>query len=269
MQPLDAAPGPRSWRPRPVGRAGAARRTIVALLATLLLPVAGLDPAVASAASTARVAAGANVPTSQRAAELPLPPGAGSPPSFRLSSWHVACPSSSWCLLTGTEETQSQLYLAVVDTWSSGAWSSQLLPVPGGGVSFGASPQAVTCTAPGQCTVVGFYGNQSGSYALVDTLAGGTWTPTELSPPPTADPFPELVSVSCAGAGSCVAVGDDQVSGYGVDEPLVAVSSGGSWTIAAGPETSGMTTASLTSVSCPSTTSCVAVGSEENANQNT
>ncbi|HTW97879.1 MAG TPA: IPT/TIG domain-containing protein [Acidimicrobiales bacterium] len=254
----------------PLRRCRRLTRCMHALLLVVLSLAAGGLALVAPGTPAATASAGSgSAPASQVPAELPLPANAGSPPNFRLTSWHLACPTTTWCLLTGIDETESQLYLAVVDTWSSGTWSSQLLPVPGGAVPFDATPEAVTCTAASQCTIVGVYYTSSATSALVDTLSGSTWSETELTSPPTADPDPVLSAVSCASATFCVAVGENQTTAVDVYEPIVAVGSGTSWSIAAGPESSGMTTASLTSVACPSTTSCVAVGSEESSNENT
>ena len=91
----------------------------------------------------------------------------------------------------------------------------------------------------------------------------------------------ELGSVSCTGAGDCVAVGFYEVSagnGSNNDYGLIAVESNGAWAapVTVGPSalpsdvetTSGEIDINLGSVSCSSATSCEAVGSYESDDSN-
>jgi hypothetical protein len=71
-----------------------------------------------------------------------------------------------------------------------------------------------------------------------------------------------LSSVSCASASFCVAVGGHSVAtstGYSDEQTLIEMWNGSSWSIAAPPDLDGARR-SLTGVSCPTTTFCVAVG---------
>ncbi len=71
-----------------------------------------------------------------------------------------------------------------------------------------------------------------------------------------------LSSVSCASASFCVAVGGHGVAtgtGYSDEQPLIEMWNGSSWAIADSPD-AGAGRRSLTGVSCPTTTFCVAVG---------
>jgi hypothetical protein len=90
------------------------------------------------------------------------------------------------------------------------------------------------------------------------------WTPREAPLPPhaSADPNASLAAVSCGSAGSCVAVGDYTDSAnkqQGLLERLAA----GRWEAIKAPlpgKPNSNPGASLTSVACPTSSTCVAVG---------
>jgi len=70
-----------------------------------------------------------------------------------------------------------------------------------------------SCDGAGTCIAVGNFDTPIGSdnfYPLIETYSDGTWTATEAPLPANAgnDPSAQLVSSSCGGPGSCVAVGD-------------------------------------------------------------
>jgi hypothetical protein len=127
----------------------------------------------------------------------------------------------------------------------------------------------VACAPSGSCIAVGQYQNTAGFAALIETENGGVWTPT-ASPEPSgagtgSAQSATLMGVSCGSPSVCVAVGQyDDTNGrpWG----FVASTSGSSWTATktplpsgAAPETS--TSSNLLSVSCPSPSFCLAVGS--------
>ncbi|MGH2874235.1 MAG: Ig domain-containing protein [Solirubrobacteraceae bacterium] len=95
--------------------------------------------------------------------------------------------------------------------------------------------------------------------------AAPVWSSAQTYGSPIAEPgaaIPMFTSISCARAGDCVAVGSAVVLGGSVQKPVIAAESSGNWgpvaTVAAPPTSSGPIT--LTSVSCLSASSCVAVG---------
>ena len=154
----------------------------------------------------------------------------------------------------------------------------------------------VSCTSSAFCVAVGDYLDSGGVAqrdGLIDTYSGGTWTATVAPEPATnsagAGPGTDtnghqvahLESVSCASAGNCVAVGDYE-DANGFVYGLIEVLSGGTWTATAAPEpaTNGYGTApgtdtntkqqgALTSVTCVSATSCLAVGRYKDSDGNT
>jgi hypothetical protein len=113
----------------------------------------------------------------------------------------------------------------------------------------------------------------TGALATVATASAGTWNQAvAVAPPANAAPNPlaYLDSVACPAVGSCIAVGDYFVGPFDDAStslrPMVASQSGGVWGAASQylglPPNASPTvgTASLESVACPGTESCVAVG---------
>ena len=89
-----------------------------------------------------------------------------------------------------------------------------------------------TCPAPGSCVAVGSYLDaRGGQRGLIDTLAGGTWTP-ETAPLPAnaaSDPGADVTSVTCVSTDACVAVGGYSAK-KGQESGLVETFDGSTWT---------------------------------------
>jgi hypothetical protein len=96
---------------------------------------------------------------------------------------------------------------------------------------------------------------------LVESWNGTSWS-VVTSPDPGAGAN-LLYGVSCTGATSCEAVGDDQPVVDGDSETLVESWNGTSWSVATSPN-QGSDDNFLSGVSCPSATSCQAVGVYDN-----
>jgi hypothetical protein len=135
---------------------------------------------------------------------------------------------------------------------------------------------AVVCPSVGFCVAVGSYQSDetgpdgSDSYeGLIETLSGGTWTAAEAPVPADQSiwaPTANLVALTCAAEGSCVAVGNYQLDGPGIG--LIETLSDGTWTpteAVAPPDFTQWNTA-LTAVACASSASCVAVGTYSSTN---
>lgn len=228
--------------------------------------------------------------TTWRATALSMPAGA---PTGELLA--VACPTATFCAAAG--ETSDSLYAArpVLATWTAGTWTTSVVPAPPGltnvvmdriacgaaddcvalGQDLGpqangphttvaarltpagwsvatlptepSSEHAISCPAAGACVAV--------TPHTIATLASGAWT---TQPAAASD---TLADVTCPAVGDCWAVGgtsDGTASG-------VAVHIQGTLTRTVVPSPATSTdpavSASLASISCSSTTSCVAVGS--------
>ncbi len=113
---------------------------------------------------------------------------------------------------------------------------------------------AATGAAPSAST--GQPSQELGHHAVGRSVVPGAWT---IDPTPNASTQDFLVHDSCATAAFCVAVGTDDAGSY--TRNLIEQWNGTAWAIVASPDTSSTAGNGLDSVSCPSTTFCMAVGS--------
>lgn len=173
-----------------------------------------------------------------RAQALPLPPGASNvgANSHEVSERYLglSCRAAGTCVAVGayTDSHGDQRPMAVAEV--NGRWRPATeIPLPSKAVRGAAS--AVACATETSCTVLGEYtdvpGSPGESYAdyisdlrpMVVTLSGHTWArPASLPLPRDAAPKPGalLDSISCPGAGRCVAVGQYRDTS-GQDRPLL------------------------------------------------
>jgi hypothetical protein len=197
------------------------------------------------------------------AAAAPLPSGtpAGAFPVIN----GVSCPSTSSCVAVGQIAVPAAgETLPVIYTRSAGAWTARWAPVPGDSRN---PPDAylygVSCASASFCVAVGEYYDGSYNQGLVLTWSGGAWTAGKAILPAdatTASGAADLSGVSCPSTSFCTAVGVYMASS-GPQGWLLSWS-GGVWTAAQSPvpaDASGEEV-QLRGVSCPSASSCVAVG---------
>jgi hypothetical protein len=163
-----------------------------------------------------------------------LPRPKGSAVSARLNG--VSCPTARWCVAVGTVTAGPSADWPLIERWSGARWLRQRTPRLAS-----ASLDAVSCTPDRTCVAVGSIGSQG----LVARLSHGAWTRRSLSRP--------LTGVSCAAASDCTAVGG----------ALAWRWDGSHWRSqrTARPRPAGPGGVRLEAISCPSTQSCVAVGS--------
>ena len=100
----------------------------------------------------------------------------------------------------------------------------------------------------------------SGVATLAEHWDGTSWSIVP-GPSPGTDHDAVLSGVSCAAPGNCYAVGSSVTASGGVT--VIEHWDGTTWTVIAGPTRKGATEAELEAVSCPTTTSCTAVGFTE------
>lgn len=150
----------------------------------------------------------------------------------------VSCSSNTFCLAIGFLPPKNAIF---VDRWDGSTWSS--LPGPPSMV-----PYDVDCLSTEACIVVGA---NDGTPQTIE-WNGATWT----TMPNTAVGVGTLASVSCADISACMAVGSN-------DDGTLASErwDGSNWSDVSIPnEVTGSLAEFLTSVSCPTPSSCVAVG---------
>jgi hypothetical protein len=154
--------------------------------------------------------------------------------------WTVASPTSG--------------ALPFAQTWDGTSWSVR--PVLDPPEAPQAQLEGVSCTSASFCMAVGAATAHSGSSG--DTLAE-TWNGSTWAISPTGDGITNggFMSVSCASAATCIAVGIDA----GANTALAERWSGGAWSTQPVPVPAGATAfPELISVSCPSAAVCTAVG---------
>ena len=165
----------------------------------------------------------------------------------------LTCASTTNCTAVGANQGGPTL----VEHWDGTRWSIVASPQPGGFIN---SLHAVSCAGADSCLAVGTYETVSAITPFVQRWNGTSWS---VVPLPTDASQSRLASVSCVSATNCFAVGSYLDSS--ATKTLIEHWNGVTWSIVASPNPSGASDSVLTGVSCPTATSCLAVGSYENA----
>ena len=178
----------------------------------------------------------------------------------------VSCPSSSSCVTVGTFRTSAGVYQNLIEVLAAGNWAV----LPHGPDANGRNNElaGISCTSATSCMAVGHYNNKGVAQALTVELAQGSWT--VVTSPDKGASTNQLAGVSCTAASpaQCAAVGyfNYVISGLADVSPQALAEgwSGSSWAVVA-TENALAPDVAVNGVSCASTTSCVGVGSYENA----
>jgi hypothetical protein len=171
----------------------------------------------------------------------------------------VSCPALGSCVAVGYDLSTSGTAQALAEVDSAGAWTVAPLPLPS---TTGSYLSGVSCPTIGSCVAVGYDIGASGTpQALVESYSGGTWS-VSPAPLPASAGSSYLSGVSCPAAGTCVAVGHYSSAGGSSSSStrtLVEGLSGSSWSVLQSAD-DGNGANALDAVSCPTTSSCYAVG---------
>jgi hypothetical protein len=166
----------------------------------------------------------------------------------------VSCISTASCTAVGMQQSKTGAYATLVENWNGSGWAIEPSPSPsGGGEAF---LTGVSCTAANACMAVGVHGNPNIGFA--ERWNGTAWS---LVPTPNLSAIQYGVgSVACTSATSCVAVGF-YIQNLGSPGLTLAENwNGASWNVETTANPAGTTGSFLSSVACPSPTSCTAVG---------
>jgi hypothetical protein len=153
----------------------------------------------------------------------------------------------------------------------SGSWTVAEAPLPADAASnTSVDLYGLACGSADSCVAVGYESvrNVPGWNALIETMNGGTWTAAEAPVPSQLSQIgvysSNLNSVTCTSATSCTAVGqyEDQKQNIGA---LIETLNGTTWTAAIAPLPTGGSGGYLGSISCASSSFCVAAGSYQNS----
>ena len=143
---------------------------------------------------------------------------------------------------------------------AAGGWSIATAAVPTGASQVYLDGVSCTGATSLNCYAVGSYVTSKGTVkTLIEHSTGTAWK-IVTSPDRTGAVASALVSVSCASAVSCFAVGNSQASPTSPALTLIERWNGKSWTIASSPDAAHATGNYLEGVSCVSALRCFAVG---------
>jgi hypothetical protein len=164
----------------------------------------------------------------------------------------VACPSTTNCNAVGNHYGVGNATL--VEHWNGTAWSLAASPP---GTSQSALGQ-VACLSTTNCFAVGHYVSpSSGGKTLVEHWDGTSWS-IVATPNPSGATDASLDGIACTSTTSCFAVGNSTAANF-TSKTLIEQWNGTSWSIVSLNPT-GIMYGGLGGVSCPSPSSCFAVG---------
>ena len=180
--------------------------------------------------------------------------------------WAVSCSSATACTAVGGYTVRNcscdigPTYYpgaqTLTERWNGTSWSSQRNPTPAGASGFAAG---VSCSSSSACVAVGSYSPAGSPYAT-DLALAERWDGNRWSIQPTLAPNGSLRSASCPTKTVCTAVGSYTSTG-GTEATLAERENGTKWSIQRTTNLAGASQSDLTSVSCASSTICIAVGS--------
>jgi hypothetical protein len=195
------------------------------------------------------------------------PAGAAVNPQVTLNA--VSCPAAGDCTAVGSyaSTTGDPVAFAISEiNWVWGAVQTSVPPA-GAAATGSSSLAAVSCTAIGDCTAVGWYTDSSGAIqGLLTTQSAGLWGGGIEAVLPTVSavqPNVTLSAVACSAPGTCAVVGEYNDSASN-QQGLLISQSGGVW--GGGVEVTlpanalGTPAATLNSVACTGAGYCTAVG---------
>lgn len=212
---------------------------------------------------------------------LQLPVNAVAPPKPKsetidlLGLAGISCSSVGNCVAVGTYETNAEVWDPLIVAEHGGHWSRAIeAPLPAGAPIEGQNAVllSINCNHTGACSAAGEYVDPSGhQQSLLVSGSGDSWTaaPTPAAPS-DANSDPNIIpsSISCAATGACAAVGT-YINPLQNSLGLLLNEAGGQWgggtgatlpADAAPAGTVGDQTVVLSSVACPQSGSCTAVG---------
>jgi hypothetical protein len=180
--------------------------------------------------------------------------------------WGVSCPTTSSCVAVGDASPRvADIQRTLVEHWNGRRWTVMTgTPSPSNEDAL----NGVSCPSPDDCFAVGSVAFvsvptdppsplRSTQRSLIEHWNGhGAWSVMLGTPSPSDHTV--LASVSCANAKSCFAAGFWSAPLSAASKTVVEHWNGrGAWTIMSSPDP---TASSLFALSCPTATSCTAVG---------
>ncbi len=199
-----------------------------------------------------------------------------SPPGSQASLlWGVTCVTSSDCWAVGAQETGGQQNPVILaEHWNGSAWSVVPTPTDNGYLL------SVTCSGTSDCWAAGTGVDSQGNplNGVLYHWNGSQWS--QASATSSGQPYDEFDSVTCDDSTDCWAVGyagPNQIQYNfipGVAPSLIGGAAliehwnGNNWSTVPAPGVPAPLGQELTSVTCPASADCWAVGTTMDANGN-
>jgi hypothetical protein len=199
------------------------------------------------------------------ASVVPLTSAAASQPNYVVNELQtnfnnalllgISCAATGSCVAVGNGTPVGGDGGPLIETLSDGEWTPSSIGPASSQLS------GIWCASISSCIAVGGPIEGEGStQALVDTLSDGMWSTATSDLDPTGAVFTTLNAISCVTLTSCVAAGY-YTDASGDSHALFESLSDGLWTPSTAPDPSGSESVDISSIQCPTTTSCFAVGS--------
>ena len=174
------------------------------------------------------------------------------------SLYGVTCWSATECWAVGASSvTGTATDQTLVEQWDGGAWGVMTSSNSNGTTISNNHLADVSCASASECWAVG---GSSATYGpgqpIVEEWKGDNW---QIVPSP-ASTDGELNGVTCVAPGDCWAVGSYYDQATTSAQTLIESWDGSVWTAVSSPNTSASQSNVLNSVTCTSSTACLAVG---------
>ena len=168
----------------------------------------------------------------------------------------VSCSASTACTAVGGSATTGAFpNKTLAERWDGKSWTVQPTPNPSTGTP---SLSGVSCPTATDCTAVGSL-VEFGHDPVAEQWNGTSWS-LQSAPSPSGLPMAQLSAVSCTAAAACTAIGGAAVSIQVPPATLAERWNGTAWTIQASQDGRGAVPSEVNGVSCPTASSCIAVG---------
>ena len=229
---------------------------------SLLFDVSCASPAACTAVGSVTDRSGLTVPLVERRNRsrwsVQRTPQVGSSSQGVSYLGGVSCASSRDCVAVGfSGNATGTVGTPLAERWNGAGWRVESTPLPAEArVGF---LSAVSCTSPRSCVAVGFLISRVGTGEPLAERWNGTRWSIERTPSPEAAVETQLVGVSCARQGSCMAVGFFNIV-TGIRVMMAEHLSGMRWSLQRDRYPPGATGVQFAGVSCPSAGACTAVG---------
>jgi hypothetical protein len=168
----------------------------------------------------------------------------------------VSCSSSTACSAVGYYLSSAGVYRSLAEVWNGTSWSVQATPEPTG--TKYSMLDGISCSASTACTAVGWYEAGGVELPLVERWNGTAWA-AQTAPQPSGAKASYPHAVKCLSATACTLAGFYETTA-GAYVPFAETWNGTTWTVQSMPSPTGSTYPMLTSMSCTSSTSCLAAG---------